>query len=99
MTGRISPGVRRVTVTRLPTRWGVFQAAAFERERPDNPGQVETAVVLTMGDLSTGRPLHHGSRADLARFCRRHGVVMITVAELARYRFDLEYEEALAIAS
>jgi 3,4-dihydroxy 2-butanone 4-phosphate synthase/GTP cyclohydrolase II len=36
---------------------------------------------------------------DLASFCREHGLVMISVAELARYRFDLEYEEALAIAS
>jgi len=33
---------------------------------------------------------------DLARFCRTHGLVMITVAELARYRFDLEYEDTLA---
>src|SRR5262249_55223511 len=33
---------------------------------------------------------------DLARFCRKHGLVMITVAELARYRFELEYEETLA---
>jgi 3,4-dihydroxy-2-butanone 4-phosphate synthase/GTP cyclohydrolase II len=33
---------------------------------------------------------------DLARFCRKHELVMITVAELARYRFDLEYEDTLA---
>ena len=33
---------------------------------------------------------------DLVRFCRKHGLVMITVAELARYRFDLEYEDTLA---
>jgi 3,4-dihydroxy 2-butanone 4-phosphate synthase/GTP cyclohydrolase II len=33
---------------------------------------------------------------DLVRFCRRHKLVMITVAELARYRFDIEYEDSLA---
>ena len=33
---------------------------------------------------------------DLIRFCRKHDLVMITVAELARYRFDLDYEGSLA---
>jgi 3,4-dihydroxy-2-butanone 4-phosphate synthase/GTP cyclohydrolase II len=32
---------------------------------------------------------------DLISFCRKHGLLMITVAELARYRFDCDYEEAL----
>lgn len=32
---------------------------------------------------------------DLIRFCKKHGLLMITVAELARYRFDRDYEEAL----
>jgi hypothetical protein len=32
---------------------------------------------------------------DLIRFCRKHDLLMITVAELARYRFDLEYESAV----
>ena len=32
---------------------------------------------------------------DLIRFCKKHGLVMITVAELARYRFDLDDEGAL----
>jgi len=32
---------------------------------------------------------------DLTRFCRRHGLLMVPVAELARYRFELEYERAL----
>jgi len=32
---------------------------------------------------------------DLIRFCKKHGLLMITVAELARYRFDCDYEEAL----
>ncbi|MBV8820832.1 MAG: 3,4-dihydroxy-2-butanone-4-phosphate synthase [Acidobacteriaceae bacterium] len=33
---------------------------------------------------------------DLIRFCRKHGLLMITVAELARYRFDIiDFEEML----
>jgi len=33
---------------------------------------------------------------DLIRFCKKHNLVMITVAELARYRFDQDYEGSLA---
>jgi len=33
---------------------------------------------------------------DLIRFCRKHGLLMITVAELARYRFDCDFEGSLA---
>ena len=33
---------------------------------------------------------------DLIRFCKKHDLVMITVADLARYRFDNDYEAALA---
>src|SRR5438477_1920573 len=29
---------------------------------------------------------------DLIRFCKKHNLVMITVAELARYRFESDYE-------
>jgi 3,4-dihydroxy 2-butanone 4-phosphate synthase/GTP cyclohydrolase II len=32
---------------------------------------------------------------DLIRFCARHNLAMITVAELARYRFESDFEEAL----
>ena len=32
---------------------------------------------------------------DLIRFCKRHGLAMVTVADLARYRLDTEYEESL----
>jgi 3,4-dihydroxy 2-butanone 4-phosphate synthase/GTP cyclohydrolase II len=32
---------------------------------------------------------------DLIDFCNRHRLLMITIAELARYRLDSEYEEAL----
>lgn len=33
---------------------------------------------------------------DLIEFCRKHNLLMITVAELARYRFDCDYEGSLA---
>ena len=32
---------------------------------------------------------------DLTRFCETHGLVMITVADLARYRLESEYETSL----
>jgi 3,4-dihydroxy 2-butanone 4-phosphate synthase/GTP cyclohydrolase II len=32
---------------------------------------------------------------DLIRFCTRHNLAMITIAELARYRFDSDFEGAL----
>ena len=34
---------------------------------------------------------------DLIKFCENHDLVMITVADLARYRFDLEHEEILGV--
>ena len=52
-----TPSIRRVASTRLPTRWGTFQAIAFERDRVDDPAQAETAVALVVGDLSEGVPL------------------------------------------
>ena len=33
---------------------------------------------------------------DLARFCKKHDLVMITVADLARYRLEEDFEGALA---
>jgi 3,4-dihydroxy 2-butanone 4-phosphate synthase/GTP cyclohydrolase II len=32
---------------------------------------------------------------DLIRFCTRHNLAMITVAELARYRFESDFEGVL----
>ena len=32
---------------------------------------------------------------ELFRFCEAHGLVMITVADLARYRLESKYEESL----
>jgi len=46
--------VRRIVSTRLPTKSGLFQLVGFERELP---GKIETALALTMGDLTEGAPL------------------------------------------
>ena len=34
---------------------------------------------------------------DLMRFCRKHGLVMVTVADLARYRLETDDDESLAL--
>jgi GTP cyclohydrolase II len=51
---RIPQAVRRMVSTRLPTRYGLFQLVGFERGLP---GKIETALALTMGDLTQGAPL------------------------------------------
>src|SRR5215813_2233203 len=57
MRPRSVTAVRQVASTRLPTRWGVFQTIAFERDRSGDSPQVETAIALVMGDISMGAPL------------------------------------------
>jgi 3,4-dihydroxy-2-butanone 4-phosphate synthase/GTP cyclohydrolase II len=49
--------VRRVVSTGMPTRWGVFQALAFERVIANGTRRVETALALVLGDLMEGAPL------------------------------------------
>ena len=49
--------VRQIVSTRLPTRWGLFQAIAFEREVFDGDRSLETAVALVLGDPTGGAPL------------------------------------------
>src|ERR1700759_1323090 len=50
----ISQAVRQIVSTRLPTKYGLFQLVGYERELPD---KTETALALTMGDLTKGVPL------------------------------------------
>ena len=49
--------VRRIAAARMPTRWGVFQALAFEREIANGTRRFETALALVLGDLTEGTPL------------------------------------------
>ena len=67
-------------------------------------GQTEAAVDLaSLAGLSPAGVIceivnDDGTMArvpDLIEFCKKHELVMITVAELARYRFDMDYEGAL----
>ena len=46
----------RIASTRMPTRWGLFDAIGFERDSP-NSGRTETALAMVMGDLTEGAPL------------------------------------------
>src|SRR6476646_9829464 len=49
---------RRVVSTRLPTRWGAFQAYGFERDVAEGGHpRVETALALVLGDPAVGAPL------------------------------------------
>jgi GTP cyclohydrolase II len=41
----------------MPTRWGVFQVLAFERDTPGETRPVETALAMLMGDLAAAAPL------------------------------------------
>ena len=49
--------IRQVVSTRLPTRWGVFQAIGFEREAVNGIRRIETALAFIMGNLAGGPPL------------------------------------------
>jgi GTP cyclohydrolase II len=47
----------RVASTRLPTKWGMFDAIGFERDISNGARGVETALAIVMGDLTEGVPL------------------------------------------
>ena len=80
------------------------------RARPggvlERRGQTEAAVDLaTLAGLSPAGVIceivnDDGTMArlpDLARFCTKHRLVMVTVADLARFRLDAEPSESLAM--
>src|SRR6266705_1046331 len=50
-------GTRRVATTRMPTKWGIFQAIGFEREISNGGRLTETALALVLGDATKGVPL------------------------------------------
>jgi len=47
----------RIASTRLPTRWGTFEAMGFERDVWTGGRTAETALALVLGDLRQGVPL------------------------------------------
>jgi hypothetical protein len=46
----------RVATARMPTKWGMFNAAGFERAANGN-AQIDTALAMIMGDLRGEAPL------------------------------------------
>jgi GTP cyclohydrolase II len=47
----------RIVSTRLPTKWGMFDAIGFERDVSNGMRRTETALAIVMGDLTHGVPL------------------------------------------
>ncbi|MGA2191005.1 MAG: GTP cyclohydrolase II [Steroidobacteraceae bacterium] len=48
--------LRRVATARMPTKWGMFNAAGFERAA-NGTARIDTALALIMGDLTGEAPL------------------------------------------
>src|ERR1700757_4387077 len=48
---------RRVACTRLPTKWGIFQAIGFQWEVCNGTRRIETAVALLWGQMTGSAPL------------------------------------------
>jgi GTP cyclohydrolase II len=47
----------RIVSTRMPTKWGMFDAIGYERDISNDPRGSETALALVMGDLTEDAPL------------------------------------------
>jgi 3,4-dihydroxy 2-butanone 4-phosphate synthase/GTP cyclohydrolase II len=47
----------RIVSTRMPTKWGMFDAIGFERDVSNGTRRIETALAIVMGDLTYGVPL------------------------------------------
>ena len=55
-TSQIGP-LWRIASTRMPTKWGMFEAIGFERDISNGTQRVETALAIVMGDPTEGVPL------------------------------------------
>jgi 3,4-dihydroxy 2-butanone 4-phosphate synthase/GTP cyclohydrolase II len=95
--------------TSVPTDFArpghIFPLRARDGGVLERRGQTEAAVDLaSLADLKPAGVIceilnDDGTMArlpDLARFCKKHGLLMINVAELARYRVDSDFEGAVA---
>src|SRR5882757_6840130 len=47
----------RIASTRMPTRWGMFDAIGYERDVSNGTRRVESALAMVMGDLTEGVPV------------------------------------------
>jgi GTP cyclohydrolase II len=58
MTGIVQVGpLWCIASSRMPTKWGNFDAIGYERDVSNGTRRVETALALVMGDLTEGVPL------------------------------------------
>src|SRR5712675_1619627 len=55
-TSQIGP-LWRIASTRMPTKWGMFDAIGYERDISNGTRRVESALALVMGDPTEGVPL------------------------------------------
>lgn len=55
-TSQVGP-LWRIASTRMPTKWGMFEAIGFERDISNGTQRVETALAILMGDPTEGVPL------------------------------------------
>ena len=53
-TAQVDP-LWRIVTTRMPTKWGLFDAIGFERVERRPNARIETALAIVMGDLTEGR--------------------------------------------
>src|ERR1700726_4564718 len=49
--------LRHIVSTRMPTKWGMFDAIGVERDISNGTRRVETALAIVMGDVTEGIPL------------------------------------------
>ena len=47
----------RIASARMPTKWGMFETAGFERDIWNGTRRVEAALAIVMGDVTEGVPL------------------------------------------
>jgi 3,4-dihydroxy 2-butanone 4-phosphate synthase/GTP cyclohydrolase II len=52
-----STTLRRTACTRLPTRWGAFNALCFARRTPNSRIKVDTGIALILGSMDGDPPL------------------------------------------
>src|SRR5262245_42710615 len=107
-TGATAPAgvLWRIASTRMPTRWGMFEAIGYQRDASNGSQRVETALALVMGDLTGGVPLLRlhsqcftGEVLGSLR-CDCHGqleMAMRTIAEERRGLVIYDYQEGRGI--
>ena len=96
----------RIASTRMPTKWGMFDAIGYERDVSNGTRRVETALAMVMGDPTEGVPLLRihsqcftGEVLGLLR-CDCHDqleMAMQAVAEEGRGLVIYEYQEGRGI--